>query len=263
MQIRRQETRSVRQKTKEFTFFIVAFLCIAGIAFAQTPQNYPLNLRSFDEEKVKQLKNNPEFDYTEDIDEYNKYDRDWQWKQWRYEEHQRNKGQDDWKVKKFREREIPEFPKITLGESFIYVAITILIIFLILMLLGFDIKSWFALNKKVENEVITEDNLENVTQNQIESLLQKAISQKNYNQALRYAYLKALQLLANKNLIELSKQKTNWDYQIELKQRKASLSESFKDISRIFAYIKYGEFVASQEHFATLYPRFESFYQKI
>ncbi|WP_448528249.1 hypothetical protein [Raineya sp.] len=264
MQIRKQDRRQSKKNTKELVL-IAFFLSFVGIALAQTSQkNYPLNLRNFDENKIKEIKKNPEFDYSEDIDEYKEYDRDWQWKQWRYEEHQRNNKKDNWKAEKFRERDIPEFPNITLGESFVYVAITILIIFLILMLLGFDVRSWFAFNKKVNDEaIIIEENLEAISKDQLEASLQKAITQKRYNEALRYAYLKALQLLANKNLIELSKQKTNLDYQIELRQKRATLSENFRDISTIFAYIKYGEFIVSQEQFASIYPHFESFYQKI
>lgn len=263
MRISRKETENKKQEIRKFTF-IVAFLWLVIATFAQVPQNYPLNLRNFDEGKIKEIKKNPEFDYSEDISEYREYDRDWQWKQWRYEEHQRNNKQDDWNAQKFREKDIPDFQKITLSEGFVYVAITILVIFLILMLLGFDVKSWFAFNKKVNQEtIISEENLEAINKDQLEASLLKAIDQKRYNEALRYAYLKALQLLANKNLIELSKQKTNLDYQIELRQKKATLSENFRDISRIFAYIKYGEFVVTQEQFATIYPRFESFYQKI
>lgn len=263
MQISRQKAGNKKQEIRKF-IFTIAFGWFVIATFAQVPQNYPLNLRTFDESKIKEIKKNPEFDYSEDIDEYREYDRDWQWKQWRYEEKQRNNKEDDWEAHKFRERDIPEFPKITLGESFVYVAITILVIFLILMLLGFDVRSWLAFNKKVNEEaIISEENLEAISKDLLEASLQKAIAQKRYNEALRYAYLKALQLLANKNLIELSKQKTNLDYQIELRQKKASLSENFRDISRIFAYIKYGEFVVTQEQFATVYPRFESFYQKI
>lgn len=237
-------------------------LCLCNSVFAQKSTDYPLNLRSFDEQKVKKLKSNPEYDYTEDIETYREYDRDWQWKQWRWEEEQRHKAKEG-TFKKTRPKETSE-TNFSLGKNFIYVAITILIIFLILMLLGFDFKSWFVSNRRsVSEKEITEENLDKATEVQIEELLQKAIKEQNYNLALRYAYLKALQLLSKKGLIELSKQKTNSDYQTELRQKQNLLYNDFKQISRIFAYVKYGEFVVSEEQFKVLYPTFESFYQKI
>ncbi len=264
MPISRKETASKKQEIRKF-IFTAAFLWLMTATSAQVPQSYPLNLRNFDENKVKEIKKNPEFDYSEKVEYYDKYDHDWQWKQWRYEEYQRNKKNEHLKAQKFQEAS--QALKTTLKENFIYVAIAILLICLILMLLGFDVKPWFTFNKKVKKlkkeVVVCEDNLATISQEQLEVSLRKAIAQQKYNDALRYAYLKALQLLAKNNLIELSQQKTNADYQIELQEKKASLSESFKAISKIFTYIRYGEFVVSQEQFVMLFPHFESFYQKI
>lgn len=229
-------------------------------------QNNSPKVRSFDKKKLEEIRKNPKFDYEEDIEQYNKYDADWEYKRWRWEEEQRKKIREDsnWKIKKIRTQEGIDLDlEFSLGKSAIYIASTIVIIFILLALLGIDVRSLFRKNKLVLAENFTEQDWQVLDKENLDKLIDSAISKEQYNLAIKYAFLKSLQLLEQKNYIQLQRQKTNAEYQAELSKAKKSISEGFKWQSKVFAYVQYGEFEVSKKQFEAIYPRFQSFYQSI
>ncbi|GAB4131681.1 MAG: hypothetical protein OHK0045_09460 [Raineya sp.] len=249
-------------KTLKTYLLLIFWICSTSI-FAQN--NSP-KLRSFDKEKLEEIRKKPEFSYEEDIEQYKEYDADWEYKRWRWEEEQRKKMKEDtnWKIKKIRTQEGANLDlKLSLGQSAIYIASAIAIIFLLLALLGIDVRSFFRKNKVIPTENFTEQDWQELDKGNLDKLIDSAIGKEQYNLAIKYAFLKSLQLLEQKKYIQLQRQKTNAEYQAELSKAKKSVSEGFKWQSKVFAYIQYGEFEVSKKQFEVIYPRFQSFYQSI
>ncbi|MCK0145022.1 hypothetical protein MWU78_05135 [Arenibacter sp. F26102] len=84
----------------------------------------------------------------------------------------------------------------------------------------------------------------NLAEEHIESLdldvlVIDAINHKNYRLAIRYQYLKVLKTLSQKQIIEWHYEKTNRDYEKEIKVPETMLL--FKDVSYLYDHIWYGE----------------------
>jgi hypothetical protein len=250
-------------------FFIVTFLFFYSLqGYTQGSVDSSLvEVRNFKSKNLEKLRNDPDFNYEEeDIKDYNKEDSDWEWKQWRYEQEQKKKGKngenDDWEIKKVRRQESPNL-SINLGESAIYIASAIAIIFLVLALLGVNPMSLFRRNAKISVQEIQEEDVDKLDKNNLDDKISQAILKKDYTQAIRFLYLKTLFLLSQKQYIQLQKEKTNLEYQHELRKNKKALYEDFKYQSKIFAYIKYGGFEISEAQFDSLHPQFKSLHSKI
>lgn len=63
---------------------------------------------------------------------------------------------------------------------------------------------------EVEEEVIS-------SESDFDNLINQALQANNYRQAVRYQYLKTLHKLSDRNLVELAKDKTNFQYVRELR----------------------------------------------
>ncbi|MDX1905245.1 MAG: hypothetical protein SFU27_13910 [Thermonemataceae bacterium] len=227
----------------------------------------PIEVRKFKKERLQELRNNPDFDYSqEDVESYSESDADWQWKQWRYEQAKKNKNQKNQEIDIEKVRRVEGInynPSFRLGENAIYIAAAIAIIFLLLFLLGINPAFLFRKNTKIKPDTFSEQDLTHLQKNDLDSQIQKALSNGNYNEAIRYAYLKSLWLLSQKSLVHIQKEKTNTEYLQELRNNKKKLYDDFSYQVRLFAYIKYGEFSLNKEQFERIYPQFISFYEKI
>lgn len=82
-----------------------------------------------------------------------------------------------------------------------------------------------------------------------EELVRKALSEKDYRLAIRYAYLNTLKILKGRDLIHWKKDKTNQQYLDELK---GDPKNYFRKIVYIFEYVWYGEFDALRNHYDIL-----------
>lgn len=98
---------------------------------------------------------------------------------------------------------------------------------------------------------------ENIIKNEdINALINEAIKQKNYRLAIRYYYLQTLKFLSDSNKISWQAEKTNEDYIKELKE--SSLLPDFKNLTRIYDYVWYGEFGIDDLKFNNLKTTFEN-----
>ena len=84
----------------------------------------------------------------------------------------------------------------------------------------------------------------------IQALINEAIKQKNFRLAIRYSYLKSLKALTESDIISWEHQKTNEDYIKEI--QKESIKHNFKDITKIYDYVWYGEFNIDELKFESL-----------
>lgn len=145
----------------------------------------------------------------------------------------------------------------TLGYI-IYILMFAVLLFVIYKLLGSKYQSFFLKKKSLKDNTVlfTEEELIGTD---IESLIKEAISNGHYRFAVRYLYVKLLQLLSLNELIDIEINKTNAEYGIELK--KTSFFKDFKRLTYIFDYVWYGEFDPDKTTFAKYHSEFESLYR--
>ncbi len=112
------------------------------------------------------------------------------------------------------------------------------------------------LEKQQASQVLlTED--EDIIQNQdIGQLIHKALQNENYRLAIRYYYLHTLKRLSDTEHIEWESQKTNTDYIKELADD--SLKKQFRNITRLYDFIWYGNFEVDEKSFLTAEQKFKS-----
>ncbi|WP_431135991.1 DUF4129 domain-containing protein [Psychroserpens mesophilus] len=136
-----------------------------------------------------------------------------------------------------------------------YLILAVLIFFLIRFFLKVNSRTLITGQKKAAGFQFTED--EQIIKNEdINALIDNAISQKNYRLAIRYYYLLSLKYLAEKQVITWQQEKTNEDYITEIESE--TLKRNFRNITRIYDYVWYGEFNVDQLRFESLKIPFES-----
>ena len=87
-------------------------------------------------------------------------------------------------------------------------------------------------------------------------LIKQAIDQKNYRLAIRFYYLNILKQLEDNELITWEQQKTNEDYINEIP--KENIKSSFKDLTRLYDFVWYGNFEIDETKFVKVATNFEA-----
>ncbi|MDR9418909.1 DUF4129 domain-containing protein [Gracilimonas sp.] len=91
-------------------------------------------------------------------------------------------------------------------------------------------------------------------------LLNKALSNQNFRDAVRILYLKALQQLDQSGLITWKPDKTNYDYVKELNAH--PVHSSFKKLTYFYEYVEYGHFSIDESGFNNVERIFREFSEK-
>ena len=107
---------------------------------------------------------------------------------------------------------------------------------------------------EVEEEIITHES-------DFDALIRQALQSGNYRQAVRYQYLRTLHLLAEKNMVQLSPDKTNFQYVSEIANR--SHQQPFASLTLNYEYVWYGEFEIDKNIYDKIESGFRGFNQKI
>lgn len=92
-------------------------------------------------------------------------------------------------------------------------------------------------------------------------LIEQAVQNNNYRQAVRYQYLKILHRMAGKNWIELAPDKTNFQYVCEVKN--LGFQNDFASVTLSYEYVWYGEFDIDRGIYQKLESNFLSLHQKV
>lgn len=106
----------------------------------------------------------------------------------------------------------------------------------------------------VEEEQLTDDVY-------LDQQLQLAIREGNYRLAIRFLYLQSLNKLSERNWLQLSPDKTNYQYVREL--AKPQLKNTFARITLHYEYAWYGDFVIEKNVFEPIRKEFDQFQQSI
>ncbi|MEJ8819509.1 DUF4129 domain-containing protein [Lacibacter sp. H407] len=107
---------------------------------------------------------------------------------------------------------------------------------------------------EVEDEPVTDEIY-------LDQQLNEAIRNKNYRLAIRFLYLQSLSRLAEKGWLQLSPDKTNYQYVREL--AKPQLKQSFARITLHYEYAWYGDFNIAADVFEPVKQEFDQFHQSI
>jgi hypothetical protein len=106
-----------------------------------------------------------------------------------------------------------------------------------------------------------EEELENIFETEFDKEIRMAIELKNYRAAVRLMYLQTLRLMADRNIIQYTQEKTNSDYLFQL-----SGTRYYKDFFRLtrhFDYIWYGEFPVTEPAFQKVRNDFSTFKEQV
>ncbi len=112
--------------------------------------------------------------------------------------------------------------------------------------------------KPVEEEI--PDARENILEQDFDSLIQKATREADYRLATRYQFLKTLQRLKEKELVEFSVEKTNSLY---VREVPAKWRNDFARLILNYEYVWYGKFDLSFQQYDLLQEKYVSFNEKI
>lgn len=152
----------------------------------------------------------------------------------------------------------------SLEQTLFYVVLAVLVVFIILKLANVNLYNVFrgAAPKGKREDLAYASLTEQIYEADLDKLVQEAIGQAKYEQALRLLFLKTLRLLAEKKYIQWREPKTNGEYLRELAAHPA-LQKDFQQLRLWFDYTFYGDFHLDEVRFHKLQPLFQSFYQKL
>lgn len=134
--------------------------------------------------------------------------------------------------------------------AFLKILPYILLFLLLYLLIRFfiNVNSSSPANTSSKSPFVGLTEEEHIIKNEdIQLLIQKALSDKDYRLAVRFYYLYILQLMSAQELIDWQLQKTNHDYENEIK--KPELKNAFTKITRLYDYVWYGDFSIDESQY--------------
>jgi hypothetical protein len=136
-------------------------------------------------------------------------------------------------------------------------AMVVGIVFIIIKILGLDLKVLSGKSKNVE--VPYEESLENIHEINFDEQIENSLQNSNYRLAVRLLYLKTLKQLSDRQLINWQVEKTNQTYVLEIEDQ--VIKQEFANITNQFEYIWYGEFFIDKSTFELVNQSFVQFNQ--
>lgn len=138
----------------------------------------------------------------------------------------------------------------------VYTAIIISVLAILYLLLKntFGIATTDGYKSSGISYLITE---EEIRTTDFEALMNEALGDQQYRLAVRYLYLKSLQRLVNRRIIDWKSEKTNRDYLLELPM--GELRQGFGRLTLLFEYVWYGEFNVDRDRFEQFRNQFQQF----
>ncbi len=190
----------------------------------------------FDDQTIKELKQNEAFDYSVNTSPDN-----W-WKQFKIWLYHKLKTILEWL---FGTEEASAFWDI-INKLLPYLAVVggLFLLGWLFMKVNPDTKLFEK--QKTPQIKFTED--EDIIHNQdIQQLIEQALTNQNYRLAIRYYYLSILKKLSDSELIIWEDQKTNTDYYTELPNEE--IRNQFRTITKLYDFIWYGNFEINKKYY--------------
>jgi hypothetical protein len=219
---------------KILIFLLVTISNLTGLAGNQDPvvAENDVSIRSFDQEKLNNLRNDNEFDYRAKQVERESI--------WAKIQGMINRYI-SWVFKKLFNMNVPD-----ISYWIFIVIISVFIILLIIKLMDINLKdSLFTPGDSGNLKYEVEE--ENIHALDFNHLIDESIRKSEYRTAIRYLYLFSLKKLSDSHLIDWVPGKTNREYELELKEKK--VGNYFTQLGYYFEYAWYGEFEINSENF--------------
>ncbi len=198
--------------------------------------------RKFDKAKVEELKNDSELAYTIDKATVSLWDRFWRWFGRAISNLFFETQSADW------------------GRFILYVAMTVLLMYVIIRLLKVDALNMFfgrADKASIPFTVLKE----NIHEMNFEKLIEDAKRQSDYRLAIRLIFLYSLKMLSDNQLIHWEPGKTNQDYLNEVQSKE--LKRGLRELNYYFEYAWYGNFMVNASLFSSVNDTFSIWRTKI
>lgn len=144
-------------------------------------------------------------------------------------------------------------------EYLFYLFAAAALIYALASILKSDLSS--LLLKKPKSVAVVSDLHEDIREINLETFLNKYLEEKDFRMATRYLFLIVLRDLNDQHLIAWSPEKTNKDYEKEL--RKYKEGTEFSKLSKVFSYTWYGNLPINEAYFHSLSKSFNNFRNSI
>lgn len=213
-----------------------------SLSTVQVVDSSDVTSRSFEEASLDRFREHPDFQYSEQQLDLTWWQRLKQWVRYKIAELMSREG--SWSL---------------LKNTILVLGVAVLI-YLIMKLLGMDATSIFL---RKPQAVVSEPSgrMENLHAIDFDHELQDAITSGNYRLAVRMLYLACLRKLSDRQMVEWLPAKTNTAYVDEL--RGTPLEASFRQLTRQFEYIWYGDFRIDRQRFMQLHEAFRQFDEEL
>ncbi len=207
----------------------------------QKSENYPIEVRTFEEDKLQNHLDNPSFYYDRPPPKPSLLQQFFTWL---------SRNEDSNVVKSF------DF----LWRYGKYLLTVLVLIYVIQQLLNANFVTLFM--KKPKQQGIGYQVMdENIHELNFDQLIAEATGKQHFRRAVRLCYLKSLKSMTDKDLINWRPYKTNYDYQLEL--NKTPFGQSFSELTYLFDHVWYGNFELSEDLFGDAKRQFLEFEQLI
>lgn len=95
----------------------------------------------------------------------------------------------------------------------------------------------------------------------LDEKIRQAVAASEHRPAIRFMYLKALQLLNERQWIRYHADGTNYEYVLQMSNHK--LGNEFSSLTTVYDYVWYGEFPLTAEQFDIVHKNFSHFYNAL
>ena len=144
--------------------------------------------------------------------------------------------------------------------KFIFFGIfAIVLVALINQILGGNLSTAFS-TKKASDKLSLNINRSELDETDYDEMLNSALAENRYRDAVRILYLKALQQLNETELIAWKADKTNRDYLRELNDHPSKIS--FSRLTSYYEYVEYGDFQIGESGFSSMQDIYREFQKR-
>jgi hypothetical protein len=206
--------------------------------------NSTINERKFDEKKWESL--TKDFDYSEQIVE--DYDEE-------FDSLQTNPNTNKNASQSDGSRLNSAFWASLFQVVFIIIVVAVIVILLVNMLGAGDLFAPRSRKISKSSTFSIEEIENNIHETDLDKFIKEAVEGKKYALAIRLYYLAIIKELSHSKLIKWKRDKTNRNYLNEI--RSTNLFDPFKEVTRIFERVWYGEGNLDEQKYLSIKPKFE------
>ncbi|MBN2612009.1 MAG: hypothetical protein JXB00_10680 [Bacteroidales bacterium] len=144
---------------------------------------------------------------------------------------------------------------------FYTIVLACLVVFFLLVLFTKTKLSGIFFHQKNISQIEFSEVEDETNDKDIDSLIAAEIANQNFRAAIRFMFIRLLRILESRNFISMSKGKTNFDYQSELKG--LAFFDDFTGALMAYEYAWYGNFEVDRAGFESLSQSFNNVYKQL